>query len=402
MPNTLVYTSMTGIKGNQYRVAALLEDDVVCELDFHPMDEMSLLGNIYIGRVKNVVKNLNAAFIEIQKGCIAYLSFSDMKNAIFTKKISKKLIAQDEELLVQVKRDAIKTKAPVVTADISLHGRFCVVDLRAGRFSYSKKLSDLQKKHLSLPHEAWMERFGIIIRTEAEKATADVIYKEIKSLSEELSLIIEKSLHREAYACLHQAKNEFPESFLEFPFSMIDRVVTDDKSLYEVLKEYLGSAQNETMLTLDTDIYPLYKKFSLESALSNALKRNVWLKSGANLIIDYTEAMTVIDVNSAKNLQKDQFDVHVKKINLEAAKEIARQLRLRNLSGMIIVDFINMNRDEDQEELIQRLKEYLNKDRMQASFIDITKLGLVEITRKKYRKSLREQVEHDKNNCVLY
>lgn len=392
---TLVYTTFSWKDARQFYVAALLEDGKVMELDCHPVCEESVLGNIYVARVQRVVHNLKAAFVEIQKGVVAYLPFSELKNVIFTKKISKKEIAQGEELLVQVTRDAVKTKEAVVSADISLHGRFCVVDFKKGHFTYSKKITSEQKKTLSFEPEDWMKQVGIIVRTEAATVEKELVYEEMKSLSEKLLTMKEQAVHKNAFSLVYEQTKEFPESFFSYPFSSIQRIVTDIPEVYENLRKEVLTKQEESVLSYYLDSYSLANRVSLFSALEKALAKVVWLKSGANLIIEPTEAMTVIDVNSSKNCSKKDYEENVLKINLEAAKEIARQLRLRNLSGIILVDFINMRTKEEEDTLIDFLKKCLKEDRIQTTFVDMTRLGLVEITRKKYRKSLREQVNYD-------
>ena len=216
--------------------------------------------------------------------------------------------------------------------------------------------------------------------------------------------VVKQYAHRTCYSCLYRAPSGYISGVRDYFSLDLERIVTDDKEIYEELKKTFGegaSLPDGELVLYEDKALSLSALYGLEVKLEDALKERVWLKSGAYLVIQPTEALTVIDVNSGK-CQKGLKSGLYLKINLEAAEEIARQLRLRNVSGICIVDFINMDTEEEKEELVRNLKHHLEQDRIPTVFVDFTKLGLAEITRKKVKKPLWEQVESCSKTCHIH
>ena len=359
--------------------------------DLHVDKEESLLNSIYIAKIKNISKNLNAAFVELFDGQMAFLPLDDVIGCPFITSSDKK-IREGDEIPVQVIKEAVKTKDPVVTTKLSVSGAYCVVsiDTRKDGFQFSKKLSTAKKDTLNKVFNDFIlpSDYAAIIRTGAEQLEdCEELKAELTILISTMNDIILKSKTRTCFSLIYQGIPSYIEYLHHIADSDYEEVVTDVPAVYEALKTlYKGNMP----IRFYNDTFSLSKLYSIESKIEELFAKKVHLKSGANLIIEYTEAMTVIDVNTAKNITKKDKDTHIYKINLEAAQEIARQLRLRNLSGIIIVDFINMENEKHHAELIQAVKKRLRNDPVPCHFVDITALGLVEITRKKAQKPVYE------------
>lgn len=355
-----------------------------------------LLGNVYIGRVQNVVKNINSAFIEIAKDVVCYYSLTDNTQHHFLNRKNTDKVCQGDLMLVQVSKEAIKTKAPSLTSDISITGNYIVMSLDGkGEVAVSAKLKDnafrkaIHAKLMPLVESA-EGRMSLIVRTAAYNASEDEVLAEAEYMTG-----IEESIHikancRPAFTCLYKKEEQYICDIRENKLTDEDRIISDNEEILNNIAEHIPSAKNIISL-YDDKLLPLYKCYSFEKIISDALSPRVWLKSGAYLIIEPTETLTVIDVNTGKfdGNKKNREDTFLK-INLEAAGQICRQLKLRNMSGIIIVDFINMENPENNETLINFLKAELSKDSVPSFFIEMTKLGLVEITRKKIKKPLHE------------
>lgn len=396
MENVLVVTKLRR-NGRIYIVTALYEGKKLLEINLEPLEQKGILGNIYVGRVKNIVKNLNAAFIEIAPGMPCYYPLEDMRAPLFVKKINSPKLVQGDELVVQIAQESSKSKPPRVTTNLNLSGKYLVLTSENIKIGISKKIdSEMRnklKKDLSFKSNG---EFGLIVRTNAALAAKEEILAEYEQLSQEYLRLRETAPHRTLYSCLREQMPEYLHTLQNVNQSHLHSVVTDDGELFETMKDYLAKYQPEDLKKLkfyEDDFLTLPNLYRLEIQMQEALQEKVWLKSGGYLMIQPTEALTVIDVNSGKSVSKKQVQEHYLKINLEAAEEILRQLRLRNLSGIIIVDFIDMKSEDAQESLMLLLREGACRDSVPVQIVDMTKLNLVEITRKKVRKSLAEQVQ---------
>ena len=381
-------------------LTALLSDGHCRSLTLESGDE-SLLGNIYIGKVKNVVKNINAAFIDLGGGKTGYFSLAENPVPLYTdelnqlcsleysgnseKKVSPRKLKAGDELLVQV-----------------------------SQIGFSAKIKDNAWKEKVreelLTHKD--ERFGLIVRTNGASASIETLCAETEKLKQQMEELFARAACRTCYSLLEQGTSPYIQSLRDAKKGTLSEIITDvpeyakkiEAWLEEEKEEDKEQKENQTQadknesikqavpkLSLYTDEnLPLMKLYRLESVLKSASDRRVWMKSGGYLVIEPTEALTVIDVNTGKYTGKKTPAETILKINLEAAHEVARQLSLRNLSGIIIVDFIDMESKEDQETLMRTLGEELSRDPVKTILVDMTRLGLVEITRKKVRRPLHE------------
>lgn len=377
---------------NKKKLGILFEDGKAMEIRCYEAD--SILGNVYRARVSNLSPNINAAFVDIKKGESCYLSMDDYHG--------EKLKVGDL-VTVQVVRDKIKTKRYAVTTDISLQGDYAVTTLFAP-VGVSSKITDSARKkelktlmqnlliaeqdaqfYLAEGNVAEIERIkkltlGGIIRTQAEHAEDAAITREIEGQARLLYSIMKKSKYATQYTCLYHTEVEYIKDIRRMHALQDVEIVTDIPEVTEAISE----------IPLYTDEYTLTLRYSLASLLEKTLSKRAYLKSGAYLVIEPTEAMTVIDVNSGKSIKGKNAEEQFLKINIEAAKEIARQLRLRNISGIVMIDFINMKEESHNHELMKNLAEYVRTDPVRTTVVDMTKLGLVELTRQKGKRALHE------------
>lgn len=377
-------------------LTTVLENEEVVEIHCtkEEMDETVSLGNIYVGKVKNIVANIKAAFVEIAPGIECYYALEENKAPIFTHKMGKKPLCIGDELVVQVSKEAVKTKVPTVTSKISFTGKYAVLTSGDTRIGASQKLQKEERERLTKVAKAYSsDAYGIIMRTNAKDVSDEILCMEIEKLVTQYRRLVEIANLRVCYSCLNRAPKQYLNHLKNINQEGLSDIVVEDMDIYKEMKQYLEENQPEDLskLRLYSDKFlPLHKLFSIEKHLENALKERVWMKSGAYLVIQPTEALTVIDVNTGKCIDKKHDDRSYLKINIEAAKEAAKQIRLRNLTGIILIDFINMSSKEMTDELLNIFDKELRKDPVATTLVDMTKLQLVEVTRKKIRKPLHE------------
>lgn len=370
-------------------------------MEFENEEETGQIGTIYVAKVKNVVKNLNAAFVEYKPGVNGYYSLSSNSSHIFTDgKTEMRPVKAGDELVVQIAKAAIKTKDAVLTSKLTLTGRYAAVVAGEASFGISAKIKDAAwKKEWK---EMWAKaeegslaeegQFGVIVRTNAYEASFSDVWEEVMELKEKLRKICADASFRTSYSVLYHPVSFAVSAVRDLRLDGEAEVITDLPEVYEELKSSGLFEEAALHLRFYEDSYPLAALYHLESNLERSLNKRVWLRSGGYLIIEPTEAMTVIDVNTGKNTDKKSPEETYFKTNLEAAAEIAWQLRLRNLSGIIIVDFIDMKEEEHKTELLNALKRHLSTDPVKTTLVDMTALGLVELTRKKIKRPLHEQI----------
>lgn len=375
----------------------LFEDNRAVEIFADDVREKNILGNIYVGKAANVAKNIQAAFVEIEDGIPCYFSMADNPSPVFTKKTASSRIVAGDEFLVQVSREGIKTKPPSVTSEISLSGKYLVLVTGDTKIHTSSKLPPSEAEQLLSVMEPFQNSgYGWILRTNASGVPAKTIRKEAVMLKETYQKILDTASHRTARSCVYRNPPLWLSRLKDIYSSKCSDILTDDRELFERLSEYLETYQPEDTGKLSfyhDRMLPLAKLYPVEAAINEALKERVWLKSGAYLVIQPTEALTAIDVNTGKYERGKKAEETFFKINLEAAAEIARQLRLRNLSGIILIDFINMKSQAQREELMKRLDGFLRSDPVKACVVDMTALGLVEVTRKRRERPLAEKLK---------
>lgn len=354
------------------------------------------LGNIYVGKVKNIVSNIGAAFIEIESGIECYYDMSQAENAFFLKKSGKKPLCIGDELVVQISREAMKTKVPTVSSNINFTGKYAILTSGNTRIGISGKLpktlrEELKEKLGPLKNE----EYGLIIRTNAKDVEFAAILEEVEKLRDNFYKLKQTAAMRTCFSCLVQAPPSYITDLKNVYTEGLTEIVIQGEGLYRQVREYYEKEYPDELGKLrlyEDPKLPLSSLYNTRSAVEKALGQRVWLKDGAYLVIQYTEALTVIDVNSGKYISRKNPAESYLKINLAAAKETARQLRLRNLSGIVIVDFINLDNKNDEQELLKALRQYLSQDPIQSTVVDVTELQLVEITRKKVRRPLHESI----------
>lgn len=397
---------------NNIQYLLIYEENNLAEC--HPLisNDSFQIGNIYIGRVEKVVKNIQSAFIRLDEDHVGYLPLNDKPAMVLNRTLPKGLpsIAEGDKVLVQVEQEALKMKQARVTGNISLAGNYAALDLLTGIVGVSNKIRNAERVEELKTMVSSDMPYGVIFRTACEQARNDAIRAELQQLSTQMDQIIHKAEYERNTGLIQGGKPEYLAIMEEYGWARIDEIQTDNKVIYEELyakKNFVTSTNapsdqnhvpdnnsdvNQPRLLYYEDEYPLYKLLSLETEITHLLDRRVWLKSGGFLVIEPTEAMVVIDVNTGKSIGKKRQEEHLLKVNEEAAVEIAKQLRLRNLSGIILVDFINMKQPESRDKLIRTLKSVLHKDKVPSRFVDVTALELYEITRKKIRRPLHEMI----------
>ena len=389
----LIITNLT-CHGKEILFAALEEQGRISQLTFSETASGGILGNIYIGKIQNIVKNIHAAFIEIADGIMCYYSLDDKAEPVFTNPKKDSVMKIGDEVIVQVSKEGMKTKLPSVTSNLNFTGRYLVLTSQRKELGFSGKLNKEEKKRIREFLEGSMpENAGIIVRTNARNAKKEEILEELKNLQSRYEALLKKGRSRVCFSLLEEHMPEYLQTLQNVYTQALDEIVTDDAEVFQAVQNYLNCyGEYEIPLRFYEDkLLPLSKLYSLESVLERSLQERVWLKSGGFLVIQPTEAFVCIDVNTGKFSGKKEIQETFRKINLEAAKEIAWQLRLRNLSGIILIDFINMEDQEDKRELLHTLQAYLNQDPIKSTVIDITPLNIVEVTRKKVRKPILEE-----------
>ncbi len=400
---------------NDIRYLLIYEENILVECHLLMKDNALQIGDIYIGRVEKTVKNIQSAFVRLDEKHVGYLPLDDKPAKILNRTLPKGLpsIAECDKVLVQVEQEPLKLKQAKVTGNISLSGNYVALDLLEGMVGVSNKIRDVARvKQLKamIPDDM---PYGVIFRTACEQAEDAVILAELQMFRKQMDVLLHRAEYERNTGLLQGGKPEYLAIMEEYGWTRIDEIQTDIYEIYMELsdriqaldvtnfcdrvmqlesdRDKMGSLQPR-LLYYD-DEYPLYKLLNLESEISHLLDRRVWLKSGGFLVIEPTEAMVVIDVNTGKSIGRKRQEEHLLKVNCEAAVEIAKQLRLRNLSGIILVDFINMKQAESREQLIRVLKSALRKDKVPSRFVDVTALELYEITRKKIRKPIYELLQ---------
>ena len=385
-------------KKNKAYVSALILDNNLEKIQIEPCVHHQI-GSIYIGKIQKIVKNIQAAFVEIAADTICYLPLNELDSP-------KK---EGDQILVQIIQEAAKTKQATVSTNLSLSGKYSVVSIGGKKLHFSKKLhSGIKSKLIQYFQDEtimdeqsnliFMEQdFSVIVRTNAiELNSYEILKEEILELTKQLANIIQVASHRTLYSVVYRVMEPYLKTIQDSYGSEYGEIITDDMEIYDSIRDFLSSNETDSVKLSyykDTQL-SLNSLYSLDTKLREISQKKVWMKSGAYLLIEPTETLTVIDVNTGKYVGKGTKEETFFKINMEACHEICRQIRLRNLSGIILIDFINMTDEEHEKELMHTLKVRLKNDPITTTVIDITALGLVELTRKRTTKSIYEQMEY--------
>ena len=376
----MAYTEIVITKFDEHLVSMLLKDGQPVEFQCVSEKNKVDIGNIYIGVVKNVVKNINGAFVEFDQDETGFLSMRHRQ------------YKAGDEVLVQIKKEATEEKRPMLSDQIELTGKYLVLTSDKLSVGISNKIHQKEKKQelKEMAEPLVTQEYGFILRTEAAKANKEDVLMEADQLSAKYHEIVGKKQYRKAPHLVDTNHDALEVLVHDIKPGSIDHIVTDQEEVGEQLKERGYEVSLCSYMAGDIE-----RRYRFRHYLSEVFKRKIFMKSGGFLYIEQTEAMAVIDVNTGKSIGKKNQEAHIKKINLEAAKEAARQIRLRNLSGIIMIDFIDMKSKDDEKELLQVMQHYLNGDSKKAVAVDITKLGIMEITRKKEKNPIFRQISID-------
>ena len=367
--STLVITNIIR-NDKSYRVCCLYKDGTLEQLAVRNFPDPSLVGNIYLAKVENVQKNIGGAFANTGEGR-CYISDRSLKPG--------------DEVLVQIKKDAVGEKHPYAVTEISLAGKYVVVEEGETNLGYSSRISESKKNEI----RAYAEFFEslnkrIIFRTNCENADIEDIKNEAAILNGTILSLRNNEKSRTVHSLMYTPLSFYIQFLTGLKTDYPQKITTDDPVVYNEVLSRAGEAEVEYY----RDNYPLAKLFNIDSDVERLLKKRVYLKSGAELVIEQTEAFVSIDVNSGNNIKGKVPEDTYFNVNVEAAREIARQIRLRNLAGIILVDFINLNSKEKRAALLSEMKTELLKDPIRTNAVDITKLGIMEIVRKRGQKTL--------------
>lgn len=384
--------------GENKQIALVENGKLIEKYDERP-DMHRLEGNIYLGRVENVLQGMQAAFVNIGEEKNTFMHIKDVipkvsnetgnKNELLSKYDIKDYIRVGMPILVQVKKDSTNKKGARVSTNISLPGRFVVLLPDTNFITISKKITDNNKRKelQKAVQEELPKNYGAIVRTSAENKDANLIKRDVKSLIKLWELIQEsaKNLKEEKDfepTLIYENEGIIGKLLTDLIDQSLERIITNDEEVYNKISNILEqSGANKIKLELKkkANILDLY---DLENQIEKAKARKIWLKCGGFITIDKTEALTAIDVNSGKYVGGKDLEQTVYRVNKEATLEIAKQLRLRDIGGIIIIDYIDMEKEETKTKILEELNECLKKDRSKTQVIGFTPLDLLEMTRK--------------------
>jgi ribonuclease G len=396
--------------------AVLLEDGDLAEIYVERPDAGRIVGNIYKGKVENVLPGMQAAFVQIGLDRNSFLYVDDAQPGKISdvegeaapapkaKLTIKDLVRPGQEIVVQVAKEPIGTKGARVSRNITLPGRYMVLMPNVDYVGVSRRISDeAERERLKqIAHRVKPVAMGVIVRTVADGASEEELVRDLEYLAHRWEQIAERAKEAPAPSVLYTDQGLVHRLVRDIFDESIDLCWIDDrdghKEAQELLSAYAPQLKERCKLYTQTD-QSLFDRFGVEMEIEKALRKRVWLKSGGYLVIDQTEALTSIDVNTGKFVGTIDLADTVFKANLEAAGEIARQLRLRDIGGIIIADFIDMESVEQQEQVKAILEVQLRRDRTKANVVGFTKLGLLEMTRKKSRQNLDEAMMRPCDRC---
>lgn len=401
---------------------AIVEDDSLSEFLVERKQEMGIAGNIYKGKVARVLPGMQAAFVEIGMDKAAFLHVSDFSTApeaapgadeeiIFEapKPSShrrlpiERQLARGQEILVQVAKDPIGMKGARVTSHISLPGRYLVFMPTTSHIGISRRIDDdkerkrLKEIALSLGTDAG----GFILRTASEERSKREIQRDLGFLTKLWHSIQQKAQTTTAPSLIHQDLDLIARTMRDFFTVETHQVIIDNVKEHRRILDFVGHfmPRLKSKIVLYTQTEPIMDHYGVEEKITKALERKVWLRSGGYIIIERTEALTAIDVNTGRFVGKRNQEETILKTNLEATQEIVRQLRLRNVGGLIVLDFIDMEREVNRKKVYEALKEAIKEDKARTNILKISELGLVEMTRQRTRESLENMLLHPCPYC---
>lgn len=372
---------------NNRKIIALIEDEELVEKYEEDEEDKSIEGNIYVGKVQNVLTGLQSAFVNIGEKRNAFIHVKDIlpkvditKNEEVEEKPINKLIKPGDPLIVEVKKEAVDKKGPRLSTHISLTSRFVVFMPNANFITVSQKIEDENEKARlkEIVSKYLPNGTGAIIRTVAEGRAEDEIKNDILKTIEKWKNIKLKQVEKFPQK-IYDKGGVLKKTIIDLVDSNLDKIILQNEEDLENVKSILDEIDSTVNIQIDENIL---SKYSLEKQMKLAENKKVWLKSGAFITIDKTEALVAIDVNSGKFIGKNDAEETITAVNIEAAKEISKQIRLRDISGIIVIDFIDMQKEENKKAVIAEIVKNSKKDRSKVQVEEFTKLNLMEITRK--------------------
>jgi ribonuclease G len=398
---------------------AIIEDGLLAEFLIERKEEMGIAGNIYKGKVSRVLPGMQAAFVDIGMEKAAFLHASDFSSVpedmqlidapgeeveidAPPKRVPRrylpleKQLSRDEAILVQVAKDPLGTKGARVTSHISLPGRYMVFMPGTKHIGISRRIeSEEERKRLKeIATSLLTGDGGFILRTASEARSKREIQRDLRFLTRLWRRLQKRAEGAAAPSLIHQDLDLIARSIRDFFTPDTEQLVIDSSKDYRRIMDFVGQfmPRLKSKIVLYSGTEPLFERHAIEEKIERALERRVWLRSGGYIIIERTEALTAIDVNTGRFVGKRNQEETIVKTNLEAAQEVVRQLRLRNVGGIIIIDFIDMEKESDRKKVYDALKEALKKDKARTNILKISELGLVEMTRQRTRESLENQL----------
>lgn len=405
------------------KVLSFLLDDAGHAVEIHAdtLTDGPKVGDIYVGLVQKVAQNISAAFVELIPGFNGYLPFDEIVEPIYVSKGPRAEIQAGDQVVVQITREAFGQKDPSLSTKLTLHGPHMVLVHGGVGIGISKKIPEEMRKQmkdsfLSSEEFASLQKrigpCGIVLRTSMwtlwgqdpsgvmpAKKQEEEVRSELSTLTAEMMDLKLKAPYRSVHAVLKKQPPRWISRILSLSGDEIDEAVTDDRELYrQMLEAVQSNGKKDLHCRLYSDsLVSMEKVYSLEREMDRALGKRVNLKSGADLVIESTEALHIIDVNSGRSRSSKHKEEALLAVNLEAAREAARQIRLRNLSGIIVIDFINLKEQKNSLRILDELRKAVFQDPVRTQVVDMTKLGLVEMTRQKIEVPLREALMQGKS-----
>jgi len=402
---------------------AVLENGKLEEFTIERTTDERLVGSIYKGKVKNLEDGLKAAFVDIGFEKNAFLHYWDIVPSNFdnnveivereSKKRDKPKITQRDiprlyppgsDIIVQVTKGPIGTKGPRITTNLSLPGRYLVLLPNSDQSGISRKIEsheERQRLKQILRGLAIPDGMGVVMRTAGEGKQARYFVRDLALLLEEWKQIQERIAQQPPATCVFQEPDLIGRTVRDFLTEDVERIIVDDSKQYERIRDMIGKISRRSMAKVKhyTDSQPIFDRFNVTRQLESAFARQVHLKSGGYIVIDETEALVAIDVNTGRHKGGKDQESTIVNVNFEAADEICRQLRLRNMGGLIVLDFIDMKSRRDQMAVYQRMKEGLRRDKAKTHLLPISQLGLMEMTRQRHTESVHAAVYDDCPYC---
>lgn len=377
-------------KGNKKSII-LLENGNIVERYYEYENDKRIEGNIYLGKVQNVLPGMQAAFIDIGEDKNTFIHIKDILPKVDEKQQDvtniinqdiRKVIKQGDTLLVQVKRDGTNKKGARVSTHVNLPGSYCVLLPNTPFITVSQKIEDInEKRRLTYILKQFLPNsYGAIIRTSAVGKDRETIENDVTKLIKKWEKIIEKLKEAKAPILLQKNYNIVEKILLDLSEQNLERIVVNNKIEYDEIQEIIR--QTNSKIKLELDEKDLIEMHYIKKQLEKIDNRKIWLKCGGFITIDKTEALTAIDVNSGKYIGNKNLEDTVFEVNREASIEISKQLRLRDIGGIIIIDYIDMQKEENKQRIIDTLRECLKNDRSKTQIVGFSKLNLLEMTRK--------------------